>query len=423
MPIPAFLDNGAFMSFLRAHPLFAVGFMLIVGYLLARVAGAIRLPEITGFILAGVLMGTGGLAILGASAAEELAVITEVALGIIALTIGGELRLAKLRRVYRSVGWITAGQFTMTFVIAAGALLLLAIPLPFALLLGAIATTTSPAAVIAIVQATRARGPFVDHLNGTVALGDAVSIAVFGVILAMVPAMLGDASRTSVLVWRSLADLGMSLVLGAVIGYLIYATTRRQSNPGEVMILTLGFLFLSTALAVSLRFSPLLMNMAAGAAIANLSAGNTRIFRTLEPLTPPVYALFFVIAGTKLNPALLFGPEVLVLGAAFVAARWIGKYFGSYLGARIGGSDPVIRNWIGMGLFAQAGVALGLVLLLQAASELGQIAGPSGALSAGLPADMVRTATNVVLLSIFVNEISGPPVAKVAISRALNLEE
>ncbi len=415
MSFPALLNDGGFLEFLRAHPLFAIGLMLIVGYLLARVAGAVRLPEITGFILAGLAMGAGGLAILGKGAAEDLAVITEVALGIIALTIGGELRLAKLRRVYRSVGWITAGQFVLTFFLAGGALLLLSIPLPYALLLGAIATTTSPAAVIAIVQATRARGPFVDHLNGTVALGDALSIAVFGVILAMVPAMLGDGSGASLLIWRSVADLAVSLALGALIGFVIFATTRRQSNPGEVMILTLGFLFLSTALAVSLRFSPLLMNMAAGAAIANLSAGNTRIFRTLEPLTPPVYALFFVIAGTKLNPSLLFGAEVLVLGAAFVAARWVGKYFGSYLGARIGGSEPVIRNWIGVGLFAQAGVALGLVLLLQAASELGQIP--------GLSPDLVRTATNVVLLSIFVNEISGPPIARLAVTRALDLEE
>ncbi len=409
------LNDDRFIAFLREHPLFAVGLMLLAGYLLARVAGALRLPEITGFILAGLLMGTGGLAILGPGASEELAVVTEVALGIIALTIGGELRLAKLKRMYRSVAWITCGQFVLTFAGVAAVLILLSFPPPFALLLGAVATTTSPAAVIAIVQSMRARGKFVDHLHGTVALGDAASIAVFGVILAMMPAMLGTAPAADGLIWRAIVDLAMSVLLGAGIGFLVFATTRRQSNPGEVMILTLGFLFLSTSLAVSLRFSPLLMNMAAGAAIANLSAGSTRIFRTLEPLTPPVYALFFVVAGTKLNPSLLFSPEVLVLGGAFVVARWIGKYAGAYAGAALGGSGRGIRAWIGAGLFAQAGVALGLMLLLQAAAELDQIP--------GLPLDVVRTATNIVLLSIFVNEITGPPIAKVAITRALELEE
>jgi Kef-type K+ transport system membrane component KefB len=409
------VNDDRFIAFLRAHPLFAVGLMLLAGYMLARAAGAIRLPEITGFILAGLAMGTGGLAILGKGASEELAVVTEVALGIIALTIGGELRLAKLKRVYRAVGWITAGQFVLTFAGVSVVLILLSFPPPFALLLGAVATTTSPAAVIAIVQSMRVRGKFVDHLHGTVALGDAASIAVFGIILAMVPVMLGTASSADGLIWRAIGDLAISVVLGAVIGFLVFVTTRRQPNPGEVMILTLGFLFLSTALAVSLGFSPLLMNMAAGAAIANLSAGSTRIFRTLEPLTPPVYALFFVIAGTKLNPTLLFSPDVLVLGGAFVAARWVGKYFGSYIGAALGGSEPGIRRWIGAGLFAQAGVALGLMLLLQAAAELDQIP--------GLSLEVVRTATNVVLLSIFVNEITGPPIAKVAITRALELEE
>ncbi len=407
-------ENGL-INFLVVHPLLGIGMMLLVGYALARVVQLVGLPEITGFIVAGLIMGGGGLAIVGEHAAEDLAIITEIALGIIALTIGGELRVAKLRRIYQSVAWITFGQFALTFVLVAGALLLADLSLPFALLLGAIATSTSPAAVVAVVRSTRARGSFVDQLFGTVALGDAITIAVFGVVLAMVPAMVGGDTAVGALVFESFSDLSVSIVLGAFLGFLIYFTTRNEQNSGEVLILTLGFLFLSTAVAVAFGLSPLLMNMAAGAALVNFSAAGGRVMRALEPITPPVYALFFVIAGTKLNPAVLFAGEVMVFGALFIIGRWIGKYFGTFGGAVLAGSERPVRNWLGMGLFAQAGVALGLVLLLEASAELGA--------SAALPPDMIRTAINVVLMAVFVNEISGPPIAKYAIKRALKLEE
>ena len=180
------------------------------------------------------------------------------------------------------------------------------------------------------------------------------------------------------------------------------------------MILTLGFLFLSTTTALLFDFSPLLVNMAAGAALTNMSPRSSRIFRTLEPFTPPVYAIFFVIAGTKLNPSLLFGPEILLFGLVFVVARWIGKYSGAYFGSRLTGASPAIRRYLGLGLFAQAGIALGLVVLLQTAPELHGLE--------NLPAGVVETSINIVLFSVFVNEITGPPIAKFAIQRALTVE-
>ncbi len=415
MTASASSGNAGFINFLSIHPLLGIGVMLLFGYALARLVQRIGLPEITGFILAGLIMGGGGFAIVGETAADDLAVITEIALGIIALTIGGELRVAKLKRIYHSVAWITAGQFALTFVLVAVFLTLASVPLPFVLLLGAVATSTSPAAVVSVVRSTRARGSFVDQLFGTVALGDAVTIAVFGVVLAMLPVIIGAQAAVAELVFDSISDLSVSIVLGVLLGFLIYFTTRSEQNPGEVLILTLGFLFLSTAMAVSFGLSPLLMNMAAGAALVNFSASGGRVMRALEPLTPPIYALFFVIAGTKLNPAILFSAEVLLLGSLFIVGRWLGKYFGSFGGAVLAGSEPGVRNWLGMGLFAQAGVALGLVLLLEAAPELHHIP--------ALPPGIVRTAINVVLMSVFVNEISGPPIAKYAIARALKLEE
>ncbi|MFP4510650.1 MAG: cation:proton antiporter [Spirochaetaceae bacterium] len=388
--------------------------MLILGYVLARISETLGLPEITGFIVAGLIMGSGGLAVLGSNASEDLSVITEVALGLIALTIGGELRLSKLRRVLGSVAWITVGQFVLPFLLVSSTLIFLQTSTPFALLLGVVATTTSPAAIVAVVQSTRARGTIIDSLYGTVALGDALSVAAFGIVLSLAPSLLGASASATQLMTTALLDVGMSLVIGGAFGFFIYVSTRSQNNSGEVMILSLGFLFLSTTTAIVLDFSPLLVNMAAGAALTNVSPRSSKVFRTLEPFTPPVYALFFVIAGTKLNPSLLFSADILLFGIFFVIARWAGKYSGAYIGSRLSGASPAIRRYLGLGLFAQAGIALGLVVLLQTATELHGLE--------NIPAGAVETSINIVLFSVFVNEITGPPIAKFAIQRALTVE-
>ncbi len=407
-------DTNSLINFLQVHPLLGIGMMLLFGYALARLVQRIGLPEITGFIIAGLIMGGGGLAVVGEKAAEELAIITEIALGLIALTIGGELRIAKLRRIYHSVAWITGGQFVATFVLVSGLLLAAGMPLLFVLLLGVIATSTSPAAVVSVVRSTRARGAFVDQLFGTVALGAAITVASFGIVMGVLPAVIGSDSSVAELVFESISELSVSLFLGGLLGFLIYITTRSEQNQGEVLILTLGFLFLSTATAAAFGLSPLLMNMAAGAAVANLSAAGSRVMRALEPMTPPIYALFFVIAGTKLNPAILLGAEVLLFGTLFIVGRWVGKYFGTFGGVVLADGERNVRNWLGLSLFPQAGVALGLVLLLESAPALGHMP----ALAPGI----VQTAVNVVLMAVFVNEISGPPIVKYAIYRALKLE-
>jgi len=409
------MSSHGIVNFLQIHPLFGVGVMLLGGYMLGRLAGSIGLPEITGFIVTGLLMGGEVFGIVGDTAADDLAVITEVALALIAFTIGSELRFQKLKRMGKSVGWITVSQLALTFALVALTLSFTSLSWPVALLLAAVACTTSPAAIVHVVQSTRARGRFVDRLFATVALGDALAIAVFGIVLALVPMMLGGDVAPSGLLWNAISELSVSIVLGAVIGAILSISTRRLHHSGEILIITLGFVFISTAMAVAANLSPLLINIVAGATVANLSKEHIRVFRSLEPLTPPVYALFFVIAGTKLRPSVLVMPETLLLGGLFIAARAAGKYFGAAAGATLGGADAPTRRWLGISLFAHAGVALGLVLLLQAAPQL-EMMPP-------LPQEVVQTAVNVVLMSVFINEITGPIFASIAVRRTLRLED
>jgi Kef-type K+ transport system membrane component KefB len=400
---------------LNVHPLFSVGILLMVGYGLGKLASRVNLPEITGFILAGILMGDTVTGIIPHHMGQDLRLVTEVALGLIAITIGGEFYAAKLRRLGSAIAIITVVQIMASFGAVTLALTLFGLPLPFAMLMGAIASATAPAATVAIVQSLRARGKFVDYLYGVVALDDAGAVILFGVVFAVATGFVADAGgHAGELVVHAFREVGLSIVVGAVSGFLIHIFARRKSNGNEVLIITLGMLFLTTAFAIVFELSPLLTNMTAGAVVINLGPQNHRIFRFLEPFTPPVYALFFVIAGTELRPQILMQTEILTLGALYILARAAGKYGGVYLGSAWSGVEPEIRKNLGICMLPQAGVAIGLVLLIQASP-----------LMTGLSPEYTRivdTMVNVILLSVFVNELLGPPLARGAIIRGNNME-
>jgi NhaP-type Na+/H+ or K+/H+ antiporter len=306
------------------------------------------------------------------------------------------------------------------------ALALLQLPVPFALLLGAIASATAPAATVAIVQSLRAQGEFVDYLYGVVALDDAGAVILFGLVFAVASSILVGAGAASAaagahgagaasIVFHALSEVGFSLILGAATGILIHLLARRRTNQNEIMITTLGMLFLTTATAIIFNLSPLLTNMTAGAFLINLSPDNHRVFRIVRPLTPPIYALFFVIAGTELRPSVLTDPQILMLGGAYILARAVGKYGGVWLGCKIAGSRVPIRNYLGICMLPQAGVAIGLVLLIESSPAM-----------AALPAEfqpIIATMVNIILLSVFVNELIGPPLSRIAIIRGNEMRE
>lgn len=401
---------------LNQHPLFALGILLLVGFLLGRLAGRIRLPEITGFIIAGILMGEAALGIVPPHMSEGLKLVTEVALGLIAITIGGEFSWVKLKRLGRGIAVITIAQIVATFAIVSVALWAVSFPLPFALLMGAIASATAPAATVAIVQALRARGLFVDYLYGVVALDDAGAVILFGSVFAFVSSIIGGTGGSSFhMAMVAVEEVVFSVVLGAAAGWLIHLLARKRSNQNEILITTLGVLFTTTAMAVIFHLSPLLANMTAGAIIINLSPDNHRIFRILRPLTPPIYALFFVIAGTELNPEIVTNGTVLFLGGIYVVSRAIGKYGGVWLGCAVSGVSTKIRDYLGICMLPQAGVAIGLVLLVEA-SPLMQGLAPE-------QLSVVQTMINIVLFSVFVNELLGPPLSRFAIVRGNEMEE
>lgn len=407
-----------FKDLLSHHPMFAAGLLLMMGYLIGKLAVKVRLPEITGYIVAGLLVGESVTGIFPAHMNESFKIITEVALGLIALTIGAEFSAAKLRRIGRAAVIITLVQISATFLAVSLGLVLFGVELPFAVLLGAVATATAPAATVAVVQSLRARGRFVDYLYSVVALDDAGCVILFGLVFAFTARLFGGTGgemNGGVEVARALGEVLASILIGLVAGTILHKMTRDKVGTNEIMIISLSIIFLSTAIAIVFHLSPLLTNMAAGCVLVNLSARNHRLFRTLEPLTPPLYALFFVIAGTELKLDVILRGDILLLGVVYIIARGIGKYGGIWAGCALSGIGKPIRGNLGWCMLPQAGVAIGLVLLIQASPLMHGLEPEQEAL--------IHNMVNIVLLSVFVNELIGPPLSKMAIIRGNQMEE
>lgn len=406
-----------FKELMSEHTLFVIGLLLIFGYFLGKLADKIKLPEITGYIISGLLMGEAVFGIIPHD--TDLSIVTDVALALIALTIGGEFYITKLKVMGKEVIVLTIFQIVLTYAVVSISLWVFNLALPFALLMGAIATATAPAATVAIVQSLRAHGKFIDRLYGVVAMDDAGAVIIFSVTFAIATGMIvphgaAGGHGALLLILHAFQEIFFSLILGGLFGFFIHKATRNHSNTGEILILTLALVLLETALALFFHLSPLLSNMAAGAVLINISPRNHRIFRVLEPLSPPIYALFFIIAGTELNPVALMQKEILILGAVFIISRGFAKYFGVYFGAKVMKSASNIRKYLGFCMLPQAGVAIGLVLMIQSSPVI-----------SALPAEqqsIIQLMVNIVLLAVFFNELTGPPLSKYAIVNAMEEE-
>ena len=399
------------------HIIFGIGILLVIGYYVGELAEKVRLPAITGYIIAGVLLGDSVTGLIHAEMTDTLRTITQVALGIIAITIGSEFSADKLRRLGPGILIITVVQLLLTFLFVSSALLFFGMAISSALLLGAIASATAPAATVVIIQNLRARGDFVDTLYGVVALDDAGCVILFAGVFAFVGGMLGVGEGGGSFFFAALGhaavEISLSVLLGLGEGVVMHLLTFRTNRPNALLIIVFGIIILFTAISISLHLSPLLANMVAGAVIINLSRRGNRIFEAIRPLTPPLYAAFFAIAGTELNLGLLSNWWILLLGSVYVISRGAGKYSGVWLGAQLAGADRNIRDYLGLSMIPQAGVAIGLVLLIQASPLL-----------AAAPVQVAASLTrivNIVLFAVMINELIGPPLSKMAIIKGAEL--
>ena len=245
-----------------------------------------------------------------------------------------------------------------------------------------------------------------------VAFDDAVSVVLFGAVFAGVsPFLTGVSAPAGVLIGlgEALLDLVLSMVLGDVAGLFLHLLTVKRQNGNEVLLITLALLFLVSSLSFALGLSLLFADMAMGAVLVKLSGKNRKVFDTLEPLTPPVFALFFIIAGTELDVRVFTKIRAVYLGLLYLTSRFLGKFAGIQVGGLITRVPKRIRHYLGFCLFPQAGVAIGLALYIKSF-------GAAGNQELGKPLSLI---VNIVLFSVCINELIGPVISKFGIKRGV----
>ncbi len=347
------------------NTLLSLGLALTVGLAGARLMSKLKLPSVTAYILIGIILGPYALNLVSPDMLEASTLIANITLSLIAFSLGQNFTLSTLRRIGKAVFAISIGEVLGAFILVSAAMYIVGHQsAAIAILFGAIAPATAPAAVVMVTREYRARGRFTDTLLGVVAIDDAWGIMLFAFCVAIAKSLIG--AHTGVFtnifsdlahgMWEVIGGLGLGIALGFLLSYFLkYINTR-----SNLLIYTLGLILINAGLSIWLNVSLLLANMAFGATVANRIKVSDNIFEVLRRFDPPLYLLFFLVAGANLEVLSIY--SLGILGILYVVTRLPGEMLGAFAGASLAKADSTVRKYIGLGLAPQAGVAIGLAL-------------------------------------------------------------
>ena len=399
---------------------------LLAGLLLSRLAKLVKLPAVTAYLISGVLIGPfvlGALNIPGIGIISEqiegFGLISDLALGFIAFSMGNEFRLSQLKKIGKQATVIGVLQALITTVVVDIALIALhfAMPntlsIPAAIVLASVATATAPAATLMVVKQYKAKGPVTDVLLPVVALDDAVGLVVFAISFGIARSMGTAGVSPLAIILEPLIEIVLSLLLGFVMGLLFTLCEKYFHSRSKRMAVSVTFVMMTVAISslkfevggIHIAFSSLLACMMLGTVFCNICEVSEELMDRADRWTTPVLILFFVISGAELDLSVFTQWTVVVVGIVYIFARSLGKYYGANISARMTKSDPNIVKYLGITLLPQAGVALGMAIK---AIELG----PDGAI--------VR---NITLFAVLIYEIVGPFLTKIALTKACDIKE
>ncbi|WP_026895363.1 cation:proton antiporter [Clostridiisalibacter paucivorans] len=390
------------------NALYYVSIVLISGIIMARIISKLNLPYVTGYLLGGIIIGPSFLNLVPKDISIQLLIISEMALGFIAYSIGSEFNIEYMKKLGKSV-------FLITLLESLGAVLIVFItmfvifnqPLPFSLIISSIAATTAPAATIMVIRQYKAKGSLVNTLLPVVAMDDAIGIMIFGIIISIAKQVSSNVNGFSLTtgLLTPIWEIGAALILGIIIGFILVLVSRKAKGKNELLSIVIATICLSIGIANFLNISTLLLCMAVGAVISNISPNNMKVISITDSFTPPVYIMFFTLAGVELDIRLI--KYVGLLGIGYIIARVTGKVLGSYLGCKLSNMPKKVQKYLGFTLIPQAGVAIGLSMTAQL--DFPQIG------------SNVRT---IILGATIVYELIGPAVTKYALIKSgdINME-
>lgn len=323
--------------------------MIFGGLLFGRLAKFVKLPNVTGYLLAGLILGPYMLKLIPANIVGEFGFVADVALGFIAFSVGSEFKLSYIKRVGMTPIVIAALEALFAAVFVTGGLLAIGQPLAFAIVLGAIASATAPAATVMVIRQYKAKGPVTDTLLTVVALDDAAALMLFG-IAAAIAAQLTSGQSTSMLmaVLKPILEIIFALGLGAILGVLFVIPLRFFKKASNRLCVIIAFVFLAVSLSQYFNLSALLVCMAVGTVFVNISSQSINIMKITEDFTPPILMLFFVLSGAELNITIL--PTIGLVGIVYVIVRVIGKYSGALIAAKLMKAPAAVAKYLGPAL-------------------------------------------------------------------------
>jgi Kef-type K+ transport system membrane component KefB len=377
----------------------SLAIMIFTGMALGRLVKLIKLPNVTGYLLAGLLLGPSVLGLISEDFLSSSSIISDAALGFIAFSIGNEFKISYFKRVGAMPIVIAIFESLFAVVFVALALIITGHEAPFSLVLASIAAATAPAATIMVIKQYKARGPVTETLLSVVAIDDATALIMYSISVAIATALTGKSASVKDLLLPPVIEIFGALIVGAILGLLFLIPLKFFKKDGNRLSLTIAFIFMGLGLSSLCGFSSLLFCMAMGAIIANFSPDVNHIMKLSDRITPPIFMLFFVASGAELKLSVL--PSVGVVGIIYIVVRVIGKMSGASFGALLCKADKNIRKYLGPALIPQAGVAIGLSLA--ASSVVPQYA------------TEIRT---VILCGTLIYELVGPAISKASLKRA-----
>lgn len=402
--------------------LLCISVALVAGLLMTRLLKRLHLPDVTSYLIAGVLLGPciigrlglTGIGFVSFEQVEILQPISDVALGFIAFAIGSEFRLSSLKKTGGAAVVVGIFQaFTATVLVDLALLglhLFLGdkLPVSAAITLGAIAAATAPAATLMVVRQYKAKGPVTDILLPVVALDDAVGLVIFAISFGAAQAMTTSEASAAAIIVEPLLEIVLSLVLGAILGWILTFMERWfHSNRNRVAMIA-GFVVLAVALSMSsfqiaglnLKFSSLLVCMMLGTVFCNTCPTSEDLMNRADKWSAPLLTLFFVLSGAALRLDVFQDVAIVGIGLVYILARSIGKYVGARVSSKAAHCSPEIQKYLGITLLPQAGVALGMASQVSALGEIGS------------------TIRSIVLFGVLIYELVGPTLTKMALTAA-----
>ncbi|ENK1242763.1 cation:proton antiporter [Clostridium sporogenes] len=384
------------------NPFLGVGIALIVGVLFGKIMNRFKIPAVAGYIIAGLVLGVSGFNLENSIMIEKLSFIGDFALGIIAFNIGSELEVSVIKKLGKPIFIIAFFEATLAFAAVTIITLILGEKIYTALILGAVASATAPAATVMVLKEMKAKGPLTTTLLGVVAVDDAICLMIYSVASSLAKVFIANKSISAYsIIVPPLVEIFFSLLAGFVLGAILIYILNKCSRDSEIQTLTLGAIIILTGLCIKFNLSSLLASMCLGITVANLSAHSNEVFSTIENFASPVITAFFVLAGARLDIRMV--PKIGILGICYLVFRMIGKVSGASLGAAISKAPETVRKYIGYGLFSQIGVAVGLAIIVSREFK-----------GTGLDTKVLT----ILLATTIITEIIGPLSTKTAIIKA-----